>query len=124
MTLEIQPELDLEVEHEFEIPCGLDPRRGCQRECFLQDLMKNHFRGEVTRSGISLPHLIETLRDPGNEEILENFRRQQSEDHILRRVRRFCKFYPQADITYNPGQENTRTYTDWIRKLWIKFGHQ
>jgi hypothetical protein len=96
---EYHQEVDAEIEREFAILCGLDPRRDCPQECSLNNLMRALFLGRTREQGRSYSSLVESFRDPGNEKLLDKFREEQSEVLQRRGLIESCKYYPESDIT-------------------------
>lgn len=98
---ESHEEIDIEVEHEFAIMCGLDPRYDCSSECHLYNFMRTLWSNHLQSSGRSYPSLVESFRDPSNSTMLEEFRRRQSESLSKGALNGLCNSYPEADITQN-----------------------
>ena len=98
MEFESQLETNVEVEHEFAIMCGLDPRTDCSSECHLYSFMRTLWSNHLQRSGRSYPSLVESFRDPGNESSLEDFRRGQSDTMRRHGIIESCNYYPESDI--------------------------
>lgn len=96
---ESHQETDTEIEHEFDIMCGLDPRYDCSSKCHLYNLMRSLWSNHLQTSGGSYPSLVESFRDPSNVTILEKFRKGQSESFSRGVLNGLCNLYPQSDIT-------------------------
>lgn len=96
----IGPErLDPYIEFTPELPlmCGLDPRMDCPIECPNYDFMKKLWSRIAGNEGRYIS-LVQQFRDPENSELLENFRRQQSEMFRKQSLNRLCQNYPASDI--------------------------